>query len=533
MPQLIGPGVSVTEVNLTQNAPSFSTSSAALVGESNKGSLDVRLITSTQQFLQEYGNPVPGKYFHYSALAYLRYGTQLYCQRVVNGALYGGVKVLSNGNPTAFSVGSASQSYVGVSGESSVFYVYAKDPGTWNNSISISIANVNVSTYTFDIKVYYTDPVTNVTTQVETWAVSRKTKLDGYGDQLYLETKINGYSSYINVQDSLITADTVLPQANSTAVFMAYGSNGSAATDSNIALAWSTTFGTPENIDVRILINGGYTGTLTQAAINTLTTTRKDCMAILDFPAADVQTTTTMTAARSNNNIDNPRACIYGPWILDGDNFNGSLVQLPNSGYVAGAWAYNDSIGEVWDAPAGFTRGQLSVVGVTGMSALYPNSVLSSGDRDVLHVAQVNAIQNWRGGGIVLFDQLTLTQTSSDLSYINVVRSLINIEKTLKFTLNQFLQARNNDATRLGVKATLDEYFSRLAAAGAFDTSYDKGYSVVCDLTNNNAGQIQNGELHVDIYIHPVLAVSKIYAQVILVPTGVNVNLFTSQGQLI
>ena len=118
------------------------------------------------------------------------------------------------------------------------------------------------------------------------------------------------------------------------------------------------------------------------------------------------------------------------------------------------------------------------------------------------------------------------------MSSINVRRSLINIEKALKNALRGFLFERNNSATRLRVASTINEYLSRLAALGAFDQSFDLGYSVVCDLSNNSPAQIQNLELHCDIYVKPILAVEKLYATVIITPTGSTLTKFSS-GQLV
>jgi phage tail sheath protein FI len=532
---LSSPGVSISERNDTNTIPSVSSSSAALVGFSNKGTLARTLITSQQQFINEYGKPVLGQYFHYSALAYLAKGNQLYCQRVAPTALYAGLRVVastSGGTSTALGVGTSTAAYTVSSALPTLFEVFSKDPGTWGNSISIIIANTNITKNTFDIQVWYTNPTTSVTTMVEKYTVSRLHQLDGFGKQQFLESVINGYSSYIVVYDNG-DGTTTLPKTNSSAISLGGGSNGTAATDAEVAAAWTANFSNPDDVDVRILINGGYSGVATQLAMKTIAEARTDCFAIWDIPYANVASTTTMTNWESGTqNFNTTYGAVYGPWIKDADNYNGVLVELPPSGYVAGAYAYNDSVGQVWDAPAGTTRGQLPVIGCAGMSTSYPNSILQQADRDVLVASQINPIQNFRGQGIVLFEQKTQATTLSDLSSINVRRSLIVIEKALSISLRSFLFERNNDTTRLRVRSTIEEYLSRLAALGAFDQTFDKGYSVICDTTNNSPAQIQNLELHVDIYIKPILAVEKLYATAILTPEGATLTSFSS-GQLL
>lgn len=532
---LNSPGVSISEQNDTVTIDGVNSSSAAIVGYSTKGTLERTLITSQKQFIAEYGKPVVGQHFHYSALAYLAQGNQLYCKRVAPSALYGGVRIVASdyGNPSAaLSVGVSTPVYTESSFLTTLFTIFAKDPGTWNGNISIKIANLDAVKYTFDIQVWYTNTVTNTSTMVEKWNVSRKMQLDGFGRQQFLETVINGYSSYIVVYDSLKT-DTILPKANSTALALGGGANGLAATDAQIAAAWTSDFSNPDDVDMRILINGGYSGTATQLAMKAIAEARTDCFAILDIPYASVVNPTTMATWRTvTQNFNSSYCATYGPWIKDTDIYNGVLLELPPSGYVAAVYAYNDKVAQVWDAPAGLNRGQLPVVGCAGMSTSYPNSILTEADRDVLVAVQVNPIQNFRGQGIVLWEQKTLATINSDLSSINVRRSLIVIEKSLAGVLRGFLFERNNDATRLRVKATIVEYFSRLAALGAFDQTFDQGYSVICDTTNNSPAQIQNLELHVDMYIKPILAVEKLYANVIITPEGASLTRFAS-GQLL
>lgn len=191
MGNYLSPGVYAREKDLSNIVAAIATTTGALVGYSAKGSITERkLITSNQQFISEYGEPVPGQYFHYSALAYLENGSALYCLRVVNGALYGGAKIAYLGGANAaFSTGLSTAAFQEISGENNLFFIMGKDPGVWNNKIGIRIENLDAVNYEFDIVVYYQNEDGDYGI-VETWTVSRKTKLDGYGNQMYLETKI-------------------------------------------------------------------------------------------------------------------------------------------------------------------------------------------------------------------------------------------------------------------------------------------------------------------------------------------------------
>jgi len=76
------------------------------------------------------------------------------------------------------------------------FLVIEESPGAWGNKISIGIAPSKNYENAFNILVYYDGVL------VETWEVTKEDFVDGYGNQMYLEDKINGKSKYIRVIDN-------------------------------------------------------------------------------------------------------------------------------------------------------------------------------------------------------------------------------------------------------------------------------------------------------------------------------------------
>ena len=143
----VSPGVYPVETDLSTIVPTVSTTVAALVGYAKKGSTSVQLITNSQDFIREYGEPEATMYFHHTALAFLEQGSQLYCLRVVNGALYPGVSIVdvsAVGVNTGIGVGQATPVFYDQSGlADELFSLFAKDPGLWGNSLKI-ILKTNV-----------------------------------------------------------------------------------------------------------------------------------------------------------------------------------------------------------------------------------------------------------------------------------------------------------------------------------------------------------------------------------------------------
>lgn len=540
----LSPGVFSQEIDLSDIVQRVATAPAALVGYSVKGdTANIQLITSDQQFIDEYGEPDPssGSYFHYTALAYLKQGNTLYTLRVENGALFGGLNIMATTSSESNAVQSTGASVTTFSAPSGlatdvVFQIFGKDPGAWNNKVGVIIQNskdgsdpVPTDQYTFEILVYAQDDDGNWVL-VETWKVSRKQKIDGYGRQLYLTDRINGVSSYIHVSDSAL-ADTVLPKEQSSRLTITAGDNGSTITDADIILGWDE-FNNPDTVDVRILINGGNTSVAVQTKMRDVAESRLDCMAVLDMPFASTSSVSAMLTFRNTTQNFNSSYCaLYSLWPEIHDPYNDVILRVPPSGYVAGQYAYNDQVGNVWTAPAGANRG---IIDDALSLTLSTGAVLSEGERDVLNPVGINVMQSFRGRGNMIFGQRTQQSKLSALSFVNVRRLLIVLEKSMVISLQSFVFEPNNELTRFRVEALLNSYLDDLSSQGAFQTeANDQGFHVVCDATNNTPTVIDNSELRVDVFVKPSRAIEFIRLRTIVTDSGVSFDELRERGGLL
>jgi phage tail sheath protein FI len=530
----LSPGVYTKELNLSNIVPTIATTTAALVGYSPKGdTTQIRLMTNTQQFIAEYGEPVLGEPFHYAALAFLETGNQLWCYRVQNGALYGGVKIKTSTSvqsSVAISAGVATPDFVFISGEDNLFNIYGCNPGVWNNTLGVQIirTTANDALYVFQINVYAQDS-TGAYQNVENWTVSRKHQIDGFGRQQYLTTVINGFSDYIWVADSTLS-DSILPRAVGTTLAFDRGSDGSTIADSHLMDGWDM-FENPDEVDIRLLVEPGFWSVAVQEKMKEIAESRKDCMAILNIdPAQTTSVASMVTWRNSTQNINSSYVALYAPLVQTYDQWNSTLVVLAGSGYVAAQYAYNDYIRNVWNAPAGLNRGILNVLSICDQNG--KRLAFSQGDRDSLYSAQINPLQIFPGSGNVIWGQKTETTTASALDRVNVRRLLIILEKAMSVSLRSFVFEPNDSNTRFRVTAMLDTYLDTLSGSGAFETSSadTKGYQVVCDETNNTPAVIDQNELHVDVFVKPVRTAEFIQLQVIVTTTGANFNELIARG---
>ena len=525
---MVSPGVYVKEKDLSDLIPNISTTTSALVRWSKKGNVDeVRQITTPKQFIAEYGEPASYSYFHYSALAFLENGNILNCFRVHNGALHGGVSIIKaagTGDNAALDVGYSSAAFQTDSATDRLFQVFEKDPGAWGNDLGIRIENIDETELTFEIVVYDTDD-DGVSSEVERWEVSRQEKIDGFGRQLYLETKINDFSSYIVVKDNTSEADTVLPKPQATTLDVGGGANGTTPTSGQLITGWDK-FTNPDDIDVRVLINGGNTDVEVQQKLKTIAEARRDCIALLDMPYEQLSSATSMKNWRNDTqNFNSSYTALYAPWVKIYDSFNDKIMEIPPSGYVASMIAYNDYVGQPWFAPAGFNRGILNVLGVT--------NVFTQGERDILYPAQINPLQKFTGEGNVIWGQKTQQTKASALDRVNVRRLLIVLQKAISAQLRYFVFEPNSELVRFRVTAMVEEYLELLGSRGAFQTELgDKGYRVLCNTDNNTPATIDRNELHVDIFIKPTRAAEFIQLQTIITTTGASFNELIARGAM-
>ena len=557
----LSPGVYSIEKDISELVPAIATTTAALAGYSAKGDANnIKLITNKQQFIDEYGKPdnTSGNYFHYTALAFLEQGNKLWCYRVQQFAQHGGLAIGLTGETNEtfndlsqdFDVIFDSNYSGSLSDSTCLFTIQGKDPGTWNTRISAAIdklksdtktwetgteadasaapiAIASVDQYTFRIKVYWENDDGD-DELVETWIVSRRQKIDGYGKQLYLETKINGYSNYIYVQDNTARTDTMMPDGYATQVNFGSGADGSlyssTAYASSIVLGWDK-FANPEDVDIRILLNGGETTSVVQTKMKDLAEARADCIAILDIDFDEMGTSVAaaVTWRESTIGLNSNYCALYAPWVRINDPYNDVLIYVPPSGYVGAQFAYNDYVAQPWNAPAGFNRGLLNILSV--------QDIFTEGERDTLYEAQINPVQTFRGEGDVIWGQKTLTRKASALSRVNVRRLLIVIEKAMAISLRPFVFENNSEITRFRINAMLVEYLDLISSQGAFQTEAgDKGYRVVVDTTNNTPAVIDRNELRVDVFVKPIRTAEFIVLQTVITASGASFDELIARG---
>ena len=139
-----------------------------------------------------------------------------------------------------------------------------------------------------------------------------------------------------------------------------------------------------------------------------------------------------------------------------------ALNQLPPSGALAGLYTMMDNTRGVWKAPA-----NVSMNGVIGLSLKISDHEQESLNIDVNAGKSINAIRQFTGKGILVWGARTLDGNSQEWRYINVRRTVIMIEQSLKLAFRSYLFEPNVSSTWATVKIMITNFLTDLWKQGA------------------------------------------------------------------
>jgi uncharacterized protein len=181
-------------------------------------------------------------------------------------------------------------------------------------------------------------------------------------------------------------------------------------------------------------------------------------------------------------------------------NFVSSLyLTLPPSGGVAGIYAATDRARGVWKAPAN--------VGMTRVIA--PAIAISNDLNDSLNVdstgKSVNAIRSFTGRGTIVWGARTLDANNLNWRFVNVRRTVMVIEESVKKALEGFVFEPNTANTWTKVKAMIENYLTLIWRQGGLaGAKAEDAFEVNIGLNSTmSAEEIAMGIMTVEIVLVP------------------------------
>lgn len=149
------------------------------------------------------------------------------------------------------------------------------------------------------------------------------------------------------------------------------------------------------------------------------------------------------------------------------------MNELPPSSAMAGVYAMVDSSRGVWKAPA-----NVSVSMVTAPVFNVTHEQQQKLNVDIMAGKSVNVIRPFPGIGTLIWGARTLEGNSQDWRYINVRRTLIMLEQSLKLSARGYVFEPNDSGTWIMIKSMFSNFLTNIWRQGGLagatpDQAYD------------------------------------------------------------
>lgn len=252
---------------------------------------------------------------------------------------------------------------------------------------------------------------------------------------------------------------------------------------------------------------------------------RQDCVALLHISNSN-DSHTEVATARTSTTVDTRYAAFFCGGLVIANPFTGSETPTPMNiselGDVIGALAKSSAEFGPWYSFAGLQRGVITeAFGVVNNFAPGGPSRL-----DELAMKQVNAVVQINGQ-IFIKGNFSAQKATSRKSFLNVVKLLIYIKKSLRPTLERYLEQPNDFRTWREVYNEVQPFLNSLVgndkrALVDYDWRGDQFANTDADLKINNRNDIDQGKYKVELWLKEVVSLQEFTLTIISAPSSVS-----------
>jgi phage tail sheath protein FI len=177
-----------------------------------------------------------------------------------------------------------------------------------------------------------------------------------------------------------------------------------------------------------------------------------------------------------------------------------TLNRLPATAAMAGVITFTDTARGVWNAPA-----NIALTGVDGPGIIVNDDIQGDLNKP-LDGKAINVIREFIGRGSVVWGARTLDGNSNDYRYVQVRRTLIYIEQSIKIAMRPFVFSPNEGNTWINVTSMISNFLQDLwAKGGLMGTTAKEAFSVDCGLgTTMTARDILEGYMIVRVLLQMI-----------------------------
>ncbi|QJD96200.1 phage tail sheath family protein [Mucilaginibacter robiniae] len=191
-----------------------------------------------------------------------------------------------------------------------------------------------------------------------------------------------------------------------------------------------------------------------------------DLETLLPEPAAkDVVTRYKAKEAPSDNDNRNYHLSLKATsltYVHILEEIRNKINELPPSGAMAGIYTMVDNTRGVWKAPA-----NVSLSMVNAPTYTVSHDAQEKLNVDVMAGKSINVIRPFPGVGTLVWGGRTLDGNSQDWRYINVRRTLIMLEQSIKLAARAYVFEPNDSGTWITVRSMLTNFLTNLWKQGA------------------------------------------------------------------
>jgi len=488
MPEYLSPGVYVEELPTgPRPIEGVSTSTLGFVGQTERGPITPRLITSFLDYQRLYGGYLPTQqsYLPYAIKGFFDNGGQrAFLSRVTgNGAL-----------PAAV-------------GQDLI--ISAIGPGVWGNGLFARIDAGKRSGFRLTI-LYYASPPAGLQGDPLNLADRTDPRPDStevYDDlsaepesSAYVLTSVNGVSQLVTVSWSANHQAGAAP-ANIAYTKFQGGTAGAAVGLGDYQLGLRS-LDPVDDISILCIPDEVRLGQLRGDLRDNCELNRyRFAIQQVDEGQGDVGGFVTGALA---GYPDSDYVGLYYPWINVVNGVTGEIVKVPPGGHVAGIYARTDDERGVHKAPANEdVRGLL----LADSGDTHPlEFTVTKGQQDLLNPVGVNVIRDFRHANRGIRVWGARTRSADPLwKYVNVRRLFIFLEKSIDEGTQWVVFEPNDEPTWAAVRRSITNFLIRVWRDGALmGPTQDDAFFVKCDRTTMTDDDILNGRLICYVGVAPV-----------------------------
>ena len=502
MPEYLAPGVFIEEIERgPKPIEGVATSTAAFLGETARGTLKPRLITSYADYLRYFGDILDGgMYMPYAVKAFFdNGGRRCYIARIIHKA---------NATKAQIAIGN--------------FTFRAVGPGLAGNRTRVRLngsseTDKDGNSTGFRVQAYYWDRLApgdlfDPELPANTSRLPRPSRIEDFDNLSADPDSANYYRKLINNFEVNIIRDG---SSGLIEINVPDGEPAPPRTDNGQEA--NLTAGTPGDPVVQADYQGVHVDPKQRTGLAALELDAYRDVAIIHAPnqldavVSDLithcernrfrfavidcnQRRVDATADPRRTSHDSKYAAYYYPWVTISDPRTGARKDLPPGGFVCGIYARSDNTRGVWKAPANEI--------VNGAVDLEFD--INEGVQETLIPRGINVIRRFPGRGIRVWGARTI---SSDplWKYVNVRRLSIFIEASIDRGTQWVVFEPNDRQLWAGIERTVTPFLLTQWREGAlFGAKEEEAFSVVVGRETMTVDDILNGRLIIEIGIAPV-----------------------------